>query len=123
MTVGNDCNIAIHVILSFILNSVNYSNSPGQLSELGHEDGEDVTEARERLQEVVDADEAVVAGVRGQIVLLHHIRARGRDGHAVAHAALAEQAELRTGLLAAGARLDAAHLEVSLCGVQSVRKE
>jgi hypothetical protein len=67
-----------------------FSNIPGHVSEARHEDRKDGAEAREHLQRVVYPDESVVAGIGGQLVLLHHVRAAGGNGYAVARARLAE---------------------------------
>jgi len=80
------------------------------------DDRQDAAEAREELEAVVDADESVVAGLRGQVVSLHHVAAGRRDSREVAHAALHEGAEVGAVLLPAVAGLDAAELKLALCG-------
>ncbi len=54
------------------------------LSELCDKDGNDVANACQDLKGIVDADQTVVAWVRGQVVLLHNIHARSRNGGKVA---------------------------------------
>ncbi len=85
------------------------------------DEGQDGAQAGEHLQAVVDADEAVVAGLGGQVELLHHIGAVSRHSGKVADAAFHEGAELRTVLLPTGAGLDApAERELALCKKQYV---
>ncbi len=49
-------------------------HSPGHLAQLADKDGKDAADAGQHLQAVVDADEPVVAGLRGQeaAVRRHH---------------------------------------------------
>lgn len=66
------------------------------------------------MQAIVDADQAVVARIGSQVVLLHHIHTRGGHREEVAAPRLAAQAEIRAVGLAAGARLNAAAIELAL---------
>jgi hypothetical protein len=81
---------------------------PSQVLESRLNHSENVADAGQPLQAVVDADEAIIARLRGQVVLLHHVGATRRDCGEVADAPLGECAEGRAALLTAGAGLDAA---------------
>ncbi len=88
-----------------------------QAQKLPVEGGQYMTHAGEHLQHVADADEPVVAGIRGQLVLVHHIHAGRGDRKIVAEKRFQTQAKERARLLAHGAGFKAAAVEVSLAAL------
>jgi hypothetical protein len=78
------------------------------------EHGGDVAHTRQQLNAVVYTDEAIVARVRRQIVLLHHIHARRRHRHTVAEQSLEKRTKIWALILTTAAGPDAANVEVAL---------
>jgi hypothetical protein len=67
------------------------------------------------LQTVVDTNQTIITRIRCQIILLHHIHARSRDGSEVAAAGLHEQTKFWTFFLTPETSLAAAaEVEVTL---------
>jgi hypothetical protein len=73
-----------------------------------------VAYAGQHLQAIVDANKAIVAGVRGQLVLVHNIHPGSRNSKTVAQTAFHTEAQVRTILLPAHSRLEAADIDVAL---------
>ncbi len=99
--------------MQFSVNGLHYL--PGNFSEGAVNHRKDAAQACDDLQTVVDADQAVVARLGGQIVLVHHVVAVGGHSREVADAALHASAELGAVLLTAGSGAQAAEVELSLC--------
>ena len=98
---------------------VNHVGDPaddsGSLAEVRVEDGQNVANASRDLQAVANADQAVVAWIGRERVLLHHHLASGRQGVGIAEARLGKHAQFGAALLATRAALDAAaHGELAL---------
>jgi hypothetical protein len=70
--------------------------------------GRDVAETCEALDAVVDANEAVVTGVRLQVILLHDVLARSRHRHAVAAVTLQAGAHVWASFFSTGTGMDTA---------------
>jgi acetolactate synthase small subunit len=78
---------------------------------------QDVADASQHLQAVVDADKAVVARIRRQLEFVHDIHSGGRYGEAIAEARFNAQAQVRAALFTAHAGLEAAAVDVSLAAL------
>lgn len=93
---------------------------PGNLREGTINHGQDAAQAGDDLQAVVDANQAIVAGLGGEVVLVHHVVSVGRHSRKVADAALHAGAELGAVLLSTGSGAQAAEVELALCNVKNV---
>lgn len=91
----------------------NEADKLSAISELWHKYGQDAADARQHLHTIVESDDATIARIARDIVLIHNVHARRRDGTRLTATALAEQAP-PVALIADGSRLEAHAVVVAL---------